>query len=280
MDILKKHKYIFYLIGSVFTLLVGSFIGILTAYVFAKAKYSYDYETFTKLLSYFANFYSKTLTENGELTCDIIQAFFSENPVMFEHAKVIATVNQFASYIPSIIFIFACLGKELKEDFQKIKKEPIRFILTIVVAAVSMYALSFIVTIIYEMLGVGGSSDNENTIALMMDSKGIWLMTFSVVILAPIVEEFIFRKLMIDSFEKTFKINPLIAVGISTILFALIHVSDCQNIKYIFQYIALALPLCLSYHFTRNNIVTSIVVHMINNAIVAIAYILLIFGNA
>lgn len=278
MDFIKKHRSVFCLLVSLVLFLFGSAFGVIVAYIFAKAKYGYDFQTSYKLLSYIANIYSTQVAENGELIKDIISEFFASNKTMFEHAKTIACVNQFAAYIPVGIFIAVLFGKDVKEDFLKIKKEPVRFVLIVIVAAAVMFIASIAISAIYNILGIYGESDNENIIALMMSSSGIWLMTFNVVILAPIIEEFIFRKMLIDTCEKSFRINPIVAVMISSVIFAFIHVSDCQNFKFIFQYLALAIPLCFTYHLSRNNIFASILVHMINNAIVAISYILVIYG--
>ena len=62
---------------------------------------------------------------------------------------------------------------------------------------------------------------------------------------------------------------------ISTVLFAFIHVTDLESIKFIFQYIALALPICVAYHYSNNNIYVVTIVHIINNllSVLTVTYI-------
>ena len=39
------------------------------------------------------------------------------------------------------------------------------------------------------------------------------------------------------------------------------------SLKFIFQYLALAVPICVAYHKSGNNIYVTLILHIINNAI-------------
>jgi ATP-dependent Clp protease ATP-binding subunit ClpB len=41
--------------------------------------------------------------------------------------------------------------------------------------------------------------------------------------------------------------------------------SDLESLKFIFQYMALALPICMAYHYSNNNIYVVTIIHIINN---------------
>ena len=224
-----------------------------------------DKDTLNEALTLFSMYYDTTIKE-GEITWgQYAQDYFSTNPLLFENIKAFYCAVQFLTYMPLMVVLFYCLRHDLVKDFKDFIKNFKRNLGIIGGAFVGMFALSYIVMFIYDTLGVLGNSNNENIINLLLDSPGRWLMIISVVVFAPILEEIIFRKLFIDTCELRFKLNPTIAIIISTVLFAFIHVTDLESLKFIFQYMALALPICVAYHYSNNNIYVVTVVHIINN---------------
>lgn len=224
-----------------------------------------DKDTLNEALTLFSMYYDTTIKE-GEITWgQYAQDYFSTNPLLFENIKSFYCAVQFLTYMPLMVVLFYCLRHDLVKDFKDFIKNFKRNVGIIGGAFVGMFALAYIVMFIYDTLGESGNSNNENIINLLLDSPGRWLMIISVVVFAPILEEIIFRKLFIDTCELRFKLNPAIAIIISTVLFAFIHVTDLESLKFIFQYMALALPICVAYHYSNNNIYVVTVVHIINN---------------
>lgn len=279
MDILKKYKYLFLLIGGLILFVIGSFVGLIITYCFAYGKYGLDFKTFYNGLYFFTNYFSDIAYNETMTLAQYAEIYFTENPVLFEQIKVLSSINQFTSYLPILIFIFVFLINDLKEDFIKLKKDLLRNFLVFVIGSAVLLIASLVIATIYEAFGDTGQSDNESIIGLIIEGKGIVLMLISVVFIAPFVEEILFRKLIIDSCEKHFHLKPVFAIMISALIFAFIHVSDAENIKYIFQYLAMAVPLCLTYHFSKNNVFVSTLVHFGNNLLVAISYIIVLYAK-
>ena len=134
-----------------------------------------------------------------------------------------------------------------------------------------MYVLNIVVAIVYESFGLTGESANEELINSILLSNAALPMIISVVLLAPIAEELLFRKILFGVSEKTFKLKPIFSIIISTLIFSFIHVTDLASLVYIFQYIPLAAVMCALYSYFKNNIYASILLHMANNTFAVIA---------
>jgi membrane protease YdiL (CAAX protease family) len=89
----------------------------------------------------------------------------------------------------------------------------------------------------------------------------------STTLLAPFVEEMIFRKFLIGFFEKTLKIPLIVSAILSAIIFGLAH----DFSVFLLAYLPLALAISLSYAFSNRNVWIPIGVHFLNNLIAAIA---------
>lgn len=274
MESLKKFKYLFLLIFGLMLFTFGSLVGNIIVLIISNVKYGCDYSTTQIILSYFSDIYNTVLSEEGIPYCDLAIQYFEANPIHLEYAKNLGALMQLLSYGPLIIFIIIFLWKDLFEDVKKMKTDIKANLLTCLIGYGSMLGLSLILSLVYAVFDVNGTSANESILQLMMQGEGKWYLLVAVVIFAPICEEIVFRKLLIDTCEKTFNLKPALAIMISSFLFAFIHVTDCASFVFIFQYLALAIPLCLVYHFSNNNIYVSILVHMANNLIVGIGYLM------
>ena len=103
-----------------------------------------------------------------------------------------------------------------------------------------------------------------------MASKLGFLMLISTVLLAPFIEEIIFRKFLFGLFEKTFRFPIYIATILSAVIFGLIH----DYTIFFFMYFPLALVLSLSYSLYKNNIFMPMGVHLLNNVFAVIMMVL------
>jgi len=270
MKFLKDFKYLFILIGGLILFLVGSFFGIFMAYLISGK--GMEFESFYEIIYYFSNYYNDGLTESGEVISQVVQEYFTNNPEYLEIGKYANVLIQFFAYIPLLVFFAIFLikdfirdGKEFGKDLnENIKKCGIWFGI--------LLGATILISNIYAILEIGGQSDNESLLALMMDNDSKFLFFITIVIVGPFVEEVLYRKLIFDTVEHSFKLKPIYAIVISVAVFALIHVSDAENIIYVFQYAAMAIPITLSYHYSKNNLFVSYGVHMLNNLLVAILY--------
>lgn len=271
---MKRYRYLFLLIGALALFVLGSLVGNIMTLIISSIKFNLPSNTTQTILLYIQYYFDERVLEDGMSYAQKAQEFFNANPDYFEYGKFLSAFLQLMSYGPLVIFIIIFLWKDLYEDACKLGKSFLRNLAIAGIGFASMLCLSFILSFIYQIFGVSGTSENESILQLMMQGSGKWLLLIAVVIFAPLCEEIIFRKLLIDTCEKSLNLKPAIAIAISSFIFALIHVTDCASFVFIFQYLALAVPLCLVYHYSNNNIYVSILVHMANNLLVGIGYLI------
>ena len=97
---------------------------------------------------------------------------------------------------PVLLFTLKYIIKDFKLAFKDIK----RTLILVVMGIGIMYAASIVATVIFELLtlnlDVSDSSENQRVIEALMSSSptNAFLMVITTVILAPVLEEIIFRK--------------------------------------------------------------------------------------
>lgn len=155
------------------------------------------------------------------------------------------------------------------EDWQKTKKNILLTIGLIVAGVMAIFFLSGIVGVIYEKLGIEGTSENQESLEVMLASKYGLVMIISIVIFAPILEELIFRKFLFGIAEEKFKWPGWAAILISSLVFSLVHLTS-GDFEYILLYLPQALVMGVLYHYSKNNIFVSIGIHFLNNLIAVI----------
>ena len=231
MKIFKEYKYLFILLGGLFLFLFGSVFGLIMAYIICGK--GMGMESFSKIISYFGSYYSDVVLENGEVASQFVQNYFANNPQDLEIAKYANILIQVFAYIPLLIFFAIFLIRDFINDFIDFGKDTKKNFLKILMWFGILYAASYAIALVYQILNITGQSDNESLLTLMMDSDAKILFLITIVIIGPFVEEVLYRKLIFDTVEKTFKLKPIFAIVISVLIFSLIHVSDAENIAFI-----------------------------------------------
>lgn len=99
------------------------------------------------------------------------------------------------------------------------------------------------------------------------------LAFFSIVIIAPVTEEFLFRHLVIGELGK--KLNFIVMSVISVIIFASLHVTEAQSPLEIVMYLVIAIGIVYVYLKTRRSLATAIALHALNNLVAYVAMILM-----
>lgn len=162
----------------------------------------------------------------------------------------------------SFILVFLIISVKSKANIKAVKTKKMNFvsILTIILISFAcLFLISPIINVYDSFLTSVGVKEQTLPISLDSPSKLIYLI-FSLGILAPITEEFVFRGIIFNGLkEKGLKS----AVLISSLLFMLMHLSLHQTI---YQFL-LGIVLALVYYYTQN-IFASILVHFINNTFV------------
>ncbi|WP_208559426.1 CPBP family intramembrane glutamic endopeptidase [Marinilactibacillus kalidii] len=121
---------------------------------------------------------------------------------------------------------------------------------------------SILLSVIFE----DNQAVNQEAIEDLAGAMPIWAMFLMVVIAAPIVEEWLFRGLIL--FRKPTLEASWIAVGVSTVLFGLIH--SPTNIPSAFSYLGMGLMFAYAAKRTKT-VEAAIVYHMLNNLIAFVA---------
>ena len=199
---------------------------------------------------------------------------------IYEVLYRILSENQYASFEQSPIWSFVLnLGGQYLFGFpaflllligtkttSKTKKETLtgtELFLLIAMAETLMYAGSFIGNFVNNFIGGMIGRLPENNIAETVSTTPVWLIFIGIVIIAPIFEELIFRKLMIDRLSVY---GDKIAIIFSSVAFGLMHGNLYQ-----FFYAAL-LGALFGYVYTRTkNIKYTMFMHMIVNFLGSIA---------
>lgn len=162
----------------------------------------------------------------------------------------------------SFILVFLFISLKSKVNIKAVKTEKMNFVSVLTIIVISFACLFLISPIInvYDSF-LTSIGVKEQTLPISLDSplKLIYLI-FSLGILAPISEEFVFRGIIFNGLKQKGLKN---AVLISSLLFMLMHLSLHQTI---YQFL-LGIVLAMIYYYTQN-IFASILVHFINNTFV------------
>lgn len=166
------------------------------------------------------------------------------------------------------LFVFI-LKNEFKKDALRFKTEWKSLLGTIVVGFIILLGLSYVLSIIYTVFGIEGTSENQELIETLLNGDYRFFMYLTTLLLAPFVEEILFRKLLFGVIEDKFRWKPIFAILISAVIFASIHGVDV----FVFQYLGMALVLCASYSFSKNNIFVPMGIHFLNNLLSVLIYV-------
>ena len=125
---------------------------------------------------------------------------------------------------------------------------------------------------IISFINGGSTSTNEEQIRTMLNSS--WLTILSVSILAPVIEELVFRKAFRDIFK-----NKWLYLATAGLLFGALHVltssiSSFIDYLYLIPYCSMGLAFAYMYYKT-DNILVSITMHVTHNTINAISTLIL-----
>ena len=164
----------------------------------------------------------------------------------------------------STVIGVALFREQLVEGFKNFIKRP--FIRDLAIG----YALRIGLAIAVAQLIGEVTSDNQEQIEEMMSANDAVLMFVLLCVVAPILEELVFREAIIGSFKKSLNVHVL--TFISAFLFVLLHVLSKDAAGLIdwtaaLMYVPLTIPIVGMYRYYNNNIFASISIHFINNFI-------------
>jgi len=192
---------------------------------------------------------------------------FSESTTEVELLQMGSLVGVITSGVTFVIFIIA-FSSILKEELLLVVKNNY-FVLSIT-AFLSIYFLNIILSFVYLSLGIESVSLNQEIIIKIfsINKFNVFLMA---VVFAPIVEEFVFRKGILELFSKW---GDKFGIVVSSLAFGMLHVLDSQSFIFLPIYFLLGIVFGVLYIKTNRNVVATIMTHMINNFIAVIVVLL------
>ena len=177
-----------------------------------------------------------------------------------EGMGLIGVLNTFISdLIIAPIFIFL-YRKKIMTDIKSFK---VKYVIMAALTAIFLAIASTFISALFEMLNI--PMENQSMVVDAMKKMPV-ATSIVLIVLAPIVEEFVFRYSIF-----TFAKNPRNAIFVSSILFAVIHGIGIATLLYFFMGACLG----LLYYKTNKNIGVSILAHAINNALSVLSMLLI-----
>ncbi|UDI77525.1 CPBP family intramembrane metalloprotease [Staphylococcus taiwanensis] len=190
--------------------------------------------------------------------------------------------NSFMKHMMSINQIFALIGQCLVlllfyllhrktiipiaiQRFKDLKKH----IVLIVVVLIAMYLLQMLYGYLIEFLPEKyqfDDTENNKQIEQLFKTTWLWPILFlDIVVITPIVEELIFRHLIVHELGKKLTYGAMYVASI--IIFSSLHVTGATSPFEIGPYLIMATGFIIAYHYSGRNLATTITMHMINNCI-------------
>ncbi|PSL46941.1 hypothetical protein B0H94_10594 [Salsuginibacillus halophilus] len=166
------------------------------------------------------------------------------------------------SFIIALIIIGVLLLPERHEQprIEKAGPGPVTFWI-IAGFFLAMFAQATAVFIQSSLLGIEPGSENTEQILQFIESFPIFIMV--VVVIGPILEEIVFRKVLFGSLYK--RMNFFWAALISSFIFSIVHV-DLENLL-----VYLAVGFVFAYLYVKTNrILVPIIAHVIMNLFAAL----------
>ena len=153
----------------------------------------------------------------------------------------------------------------IQRGFERLVKR--RFVRDIAIG----YVVRVVLTLLLALVVPLQQTDNQANIESLLSSTSIVLMLILTCVVAPIVEELVFREAIIGAFKD--KINPWILTAISIFFFVLLHsISNSGGIDWnaALMYVPLTIPLVGMYRYYEDNVAASMLMHFVSNSVAMI----------
>ena len=150
----------------------------------------------------------------------------------------------------------------IQRGFESLVKR--RFVRDIAIGYVVRVVLTMLLALVVPLQ----QTDNQANIESLLNSTSIVLMLILTCVVAPIVEELVFREAIIGAFKD--KMNPWILTAISIFFFVLLHsISNSGGIDWnaALMYVPLTIPLVGMYRYYEDNVAASMLMHFVSNSV-------------
>ncbi|MCF0226812.1 MAG: CPBP family intramembrane metalloprotease [Methanobrevibacter sp.] len=178
-------------------------------------------------------------------------------PTMLTNLNFNTILSAICQYILPIPLFYFMIKKVKKTKIEKHKITIKKFIIFICISITLMYIGNYIGLGITEIISLVKQSSVLNPAVNLIENSNILINLFLISIIAPIFEEFFFRKLLID---RTIQYGAKISIFISAFMFGLFH----GNLNQFFYAFLLGGFFAIVYIKT-GNIIYPIILHIITN---------------
>lgn len=185
-------------------------------------------------------------------------------------------LNMICSLV-SFIFAIYLLKDFIKDNIKRFKENFLDNILySMTIGIVLMYVVSIVANLLINLILGGSSNDSANQLLFeTYMKKNAILMIIQSVILAPVLEELLFRGLIFRSLRDRGKV---FAFALSSFLFGFLHIysalfaGDLTQLVYLLSYGGMGFVLTYAYE-VKGNVCVPILIHMLNNLIAVLVLI-------
>lgn len=189
-------------------------------------------------------------------------------PEWLDNANAVLLLAALPMYLIGMPILVALVNRLPGKTPEKHHMKPGHFVVAFIMCIAIMYSSNLIGTFIVMIVGMLKGNAVDNVVLDIATSANMGITFVYMVILAPILEEFIFRKLIVD---KTLKYGQGVAIVMSGVMFGLFHGNLSQ-----FVYAA-TMGMFLAFLYVKTgNLKITIGIHMIVNFMGAIVSVLIL----
>lgn len=196
------------------------------------------------------------------LTTVVLVGGFNINVVTREEALNVTTTVMVVSYglLTSVLLLLT--RQVFKQDFIKIRSWG-NFFKQMILGILCTFTAAVVGGLLVQLFGVNETPANQDAVEAALNAMPI-AMLFTVVVFAPIVEEIIFRLVIM----KLFNWKPVYNILFSSLIFGLMHVSADGGFIHIIPYFLMGSVFGFVYH-KFDNIWHATILHMLHNGLSA-----------
>lgn len=241
------------------------------------------------LANYISAFFVDKVFSANNLTLDAYRGYINNGttlPGIYQNAvNRISALNNLSIYLLLFVVIGLINFIILKKDFisfknikssDKYRKIFLYFFIGLGISIASNIIVEIFSTALHYDSSI--SQNQEHINALFSNNINIFCIMVSSILIAPLIEELVFRKSIFAIFK-----NKKFAIIISAICFALLHVLDDEG--FTVKMLVMAIPyfnmgLWLSYIYKKEkcNIVFNFGAHMLNNLFAGLMQLLTLYN--
>lgn len=185
----------------------------------------------------------------------------------------VSTTIMAITLLITLIVIVGVNFKELKEQLVLNLKNKWTYIYPMFLMICYFISLSILQNMITKFTPDLGVTDNQSSLNDMFVEGNAFIYVLVAVVLAPVVEELVFRYSLVNLIDIQKKYLKWVPYFVSAILFASIHETaiftsfSIDNLFNFLTYFIPALVLSFGYMATKRNIVSLIIVHLVINGL-------------